>query len=148
MSLDKRSHYNRNGVEAKEVIRMVSDHQEGAVTPYQGFCIGNVVKYVMRFPFKGEPVENLKKAKVYLDYLIQDINRENQKRRSREDSTPDNVEVKTEIVEIKGGPVERGDAIVDESIEEEPTKVYVPKPPRPGIPEFNEYRIIRPVEYP
>ena len=31
---------------------------------------GNIIKYVTRFPYKGTPVSDLKKARWYLDYLI------------------------------------------------------------------------------
>lgn len=36
------------------------------------FCQGNVVKYVMRYNQKNG-LEDLKKAKVYIDYLIQEL---------------------------------------------------------------------------
>jgi hypothetical protein len=36
-----------------------------------GWCAGNVVKYVTRYPFKGQPLEDLKKARHYLDKLIE-----------------------------------------------------------------------------
>lgn len=41
-------------------------HKYGAA---KDFCKGNVVKYVMRFEQKGG-VDDLRKAAVYLDYLI------------------------------------------------------------------------------
>ena len=31
---------------------------------------GNIVKYVTRFPYKGTPIQDLEKAKWYLEYLI------------------------------------------------------------------------------
>ena len=36
------------------------------------FAEGNVVKYVVRAPHKGRPIEDLKKARWYLDQLIKD----------------------------------------------------------------------------
>ena len=36
-----------------------------------GFCDGNVIKYVARHRYKKNPVEDLKKAKWYLERLIQ-----------------------------------------------------------------------------
>lgn len=36
------------------------------------FCQGNVIKYVMRYKEKNG-LEDLKKAKVYIDYLIQKL---------------------------------------------------------------------------
>ena len=35
------------------------------------FCLGNVVKYVARADHKGRPLEDLKKARWYLDREIQ-----------------------------------------------------------------------------
>jgi hypothetical protein len=32
-----------------------------------GFALGNVIKYVMRAPFKGHELEDLRKARWYLD---------------------------------------------------------------------------------
>ena len=34
------------------------------------FCLGNVVKYVLRADFKGRPLEDLRKAKWYLEREI------------------------------------------------------------------------------
>lgn len=34
------------------------------------FLEGNVIKYVLRAPYKGSRTEDLKKARVYLDRLI------------------------------------------------------------------------------
>jgi hypothetical protein len=35
-----------------------------------GYLKGNVLKYVWRYRYKGKPVEDLKKARWYLDRLI------------------------------------------------------------------------------
>ena len=37
---------------------------------YQLFLIGNIFKYLFRFPFKRDPVGDLKKASHYLQMLI------------------------------------------------------------------------------
>lgn len=37
------------------------------LTEHMGFCLGNVVKYVMRCDEKGSPIEDLEKARWYLD---------------------------------------------------------------------------------
>ena len=34
---------------------------------HMGFALGNVIKYVMRAPFKGHELEDLRKARWYLD---------------------------------------------------------------------------------
>lgn len=41
------------------------------ITEHLGFCLGNVVKYVLRADHKGEPVQDLEKARWYLDREIQ-----------------------------------------------------------------------------
>lgn len=40
------------------------------LTEHLDFLTGNVVKYVVRAPFKGNTIEDLKKARWYLDRLI------------------------------------------------------------------------------
>ncbi|MDL2306609.1 DUF3310 domain-containing protein [Desulfovibrio sp. OttesenSCG-928-C06] len=39
-----------------------------ALTRHLGFCLGNAVKYVLRAPYKGAPVEDLNKALQYLEW--------------------------------------------------------------------------------
>jgi hypothetical protein len=56
-------------------------HYGGAGNPYEaikvieawglGFCLGNAVKYIARHEHKGAPLEDLKKARWYLDREIQ-----------------------------------------------------------------------------
>ncbi len=41
-----------------------------------GFCLGNVVKYVARAEHKGKTLEDLKKAKWYLERQIGSIEKE------------------------------------------------------------------------
>lgn len=36
-----------------------------AITQYQSFCTGNVIKYLWRYKGKGHPLEDLKKARWY-----------------------------------------------------------------------------------
>lgn len=40
------------------------------ITRYEDFLTGNVIKYVMRHRYKNRPVEDLKKARFYLDERI------------------------------------------------------------------------------
>ena len=40
------------------------------VTAHMNFCLGNAVKYIWRAGLKGNPVEDLEKAKWYLDREI------------------------------------------------------------------------------
>ncbi len=58
-------HYKSGGIEAIEGI-------EASMEPeaYAGYLKGNVMKYLWRYEKKGKPVEDLKKARWYLDRLI------------------------------------------------------------------------------
>jgi hypothetical protein len=40
------------------------------ITAYETFLRGNVIKYVMRAPYKGKELEDLQKARQYLDWEI------------------------------------------------------------------------------
>lgn len=40
------------------------------LTELYDFCLGNVIKYVWRQPFKGNPVEDLRKAEWYMDHTL------------------------------------------------------------------------------
>jgi len=52
-----------------------TSHESGIeciqVTEHMNFCLGNVVKYVWRVDQKGDPIENLKKARFYIDREIE-----------------------------------------------------------------------------
>ena len=61
------SHYNQGKY---EVIDVIEDWD-------LGFEAGNAVKYIARYKYKAKPVEDLKKARWYIDRLIQRIEREN-----------------------------------------------------------------------
>ena len=58
------SHYIQGGIECIEAIKasMTSDG-------FQDYCKGNCLKYIWLWRQKGG-VEDLKKAKVYLDWMI------------------------------------------------------------------------------
>ena len=43
------------------------------ITEHMNFCLGNVIKYVMRAEHKGQTLEDLKKARWYLDREIQKL---------------------------------------------------------------------------
>ena len=60
-------HYNSGGIECIAAIK-ASMSPEG----FQGFCKGNVEKYVWRYEQKAG-VEDLEKARVYLDWLIESV---------------------------------------------------------------------------
>lgn len=62
-AVDHPSHYNSGKI---EVIDAIEDWN-------LGFHLGNVVKYIARSPHKGTPIEDLKKAKWYLDRYIENV---------------------------------------------------------------------------
>jgi hypothetical protein len=45
------------------------------VTEHMGFCVGNAVKYLWRAGLKGSAIEDLKKARWYIDREIQRLER-------------------------------------------------------------------------
>ena len=54
-----------DNVEAIDVIEAVLD--DG----FLNYCYGNVIKYILRAP-KKNGIEDMKKAKVYLDWFIEE----------------------------------------------------------------------------
>ena len=52
----------------KETIDVICDCMTD--DEYHGYLKGNVLKYVSRYKFKGEPLEDLQKAQWYLNKLI------------------------------------------------------------------------------
>ena len=56
-------HYNSGKFEAMDVI---ADAGYG-----EGFCVGNALKYILRAQHKEDEIDDLKKARWYLDYWIQ-----------------------------------------------------------------------------
>ena len=49
-SVSHPSHYNKNGIECLDVIKAFYGEEA-----FEGFCIGNVLKYAMRYKHKGNP---------------------------------------------------------------------------------------------
>lgn len=59
------SHYTFGSIEVIDYIRDKMTPDE-----FQGYCMGNILKYISRHKHKNG-VEDLKKARVYLDWLIE-----------------------------------------------------------------------------
>lgn len=57
-------HYTHGGIETIDYLKAKMSKEQ-----FIGFLIGNILKYVSRFPFKNG-LEDLKKAQWYLDKLI------------------------------------------------------------------------------
>lgn len=62
------THYNSGGIECIAGIKASMSHDA-----YCGFLKGNVLKYLWRYEHKNG-IEDLNKAKVYLDWLIAEQN--------------------------------------------------------------------------
>jgi len=62
------AHYKHGKKETIEVIRDCMENDE-----YHGYLKGNVLKYVSRYKFKGEPLQDLEKAQWYLNRLIKEV---------------------------------------------------------------------------
>lgn len=63
--VDHPSHYNGGGIECIDGIKAAIEGLEG----YEAFCTANAIKYLWRWKRKGG-AEDLKKAKWYIDYLL------------------------------------------------------------------------------
>lgn len=67
-------HYKKYQLEVINLLGMIlRDHFSG----YEGYCLGNTLKYLLRYKFKGDPIGDLNKAKAYIDFLIQVENENN-----------------------------------------------------------------------
>lgn len=72
------SHYNKCGIECIDVIRAFYGDES-----YESFCLGNALKYVMRCRDKENYVQDLKKARFYIDEIIAMHNNDDRKIISR-----------------------------------------------------------------
>ena len=59
------SHYNQNGIECFDVIKAAIG-EDG----FKNFCEGNAIKYMFRARHKGSYLEDLKKAKFYIEQIV------------------------------------------------------------------------------
>ena len=55
-------HYNSGKIEVIDFIESLGIDED--------FCIGNAIKYISRYKHKWDPIGDLKKAKWYIEYLI------------------------------------------------------------------------------
>lgn len=59
-----------------ETIKVIQDKMTAEM--FEGFCVGNVIKYVTRYR-KKNGVEDLKKARWYLDKIIETLSKTDKK---------------------------------------------------------------------
>lgn len=62
------AHYTAGGIECIEAIKASMTSEE-----FYGYLKGNALKYVWRYKNKGKPLEDLQKARWYLDRLINEL---------------------------------------------------------------------------
>ena len=62
-------HYNQSGVECIDAISAATGDN------FKYYLQGNIMKYLWRFDYKGKAVEDLNKAKWYLDKLIEHVDK-------------------------------------------------------------------------
>lgn len=65
--IDKQEHYTNNGIQPIQIMKANMTKEK-----YRGFLEGNILKYPLRYEDKNG-LEDLKKAKTYLTWLIEDI---------------------------------------------------------------------------
>ena len=61
--VDHPDHYNQGKIEVIDYIEEIGMGED--------FCAGNAIKYLSRYKYKSKPLEDLKKAKWYIERLIQ-----------------------------------------------------------------------------
>jgi len=63
---EKSSYYDAGGIETIEIIR-------AKLTPeqFKGYLLGNTIKYLSRYNFKGMPERDMEKAHNYTDWLME-----------------------------------------------------------------------------
>lgn len=65
------AHYTDGKIECIEAIKESMPKEE-----YRGYLKGQVMKYIWRYKHKGKPLEDLRKAQQYLDWLIEEVAKE------------------------------------------------------------------------
>lgn len=65
-NINNPSHYTEGGIETIDFIKAKLTGEE-----FAGYCKGNALKYLSRANLKGNPVEDIGKAKRYLEILLE-----------------------------------------------------------------------------
>lgn len=69
-------HYTSGGIECIDAMKaMLAGYEQAMIVTkfYWHFLSGQVLKYLWRWPLKERPLQDLKKARWYLDRLIADV---------------------------------------------------------------------------
>jgi hypothetical protein len=67
-AVNKPPHYNQGSIECIEYLK------DNLGDGFQYYLDGNIKKYLHRWRYKNAPIEDLRKARWYLDRLIQEVN--------------------------------------------------------------------------
>lgn len=70
-AVSKPTHYNHGEIECIDYLKDNMPYEA-----FLGYLEGNLKKYLHRFRHKGKPVEDLKKAQWYLNYLLSELSAE------------------------------------------------------------------------
>ena len=76
LAVEHPSHYTSGGIECIDAMKaMLAGYEQAKIATkfYWHFLSGQVLKYLWRWPLKECPLQDLKKARWYLDRLIDDI---------------------------------------------------------------------------
>lgn len=65
--VNKPSHYNQGDIECIDALEAATTNKTGI----EAVCVANVIKYLWRYEAKGKPLEDAKKARWYLNKLVQ-----------------------------------------------------------------------------
>lgn len=68
-----------------ETIDVIRDILQPETDAEVGYYIGNVVKYISRYRKKGQPLQDLKKAKVYLSWAIRRLEEKDEEHRGTDE---------------------------------------------------------------
>jgi hypothetical protein len=74
--VNKPSHYNQSGIECIDAMKAMTGGTN--VEPHAAYCWQNSFKYLWRWPYKNG-LEDLRKAKWYLDRLISELEQHEEK---------------------------------------------------------------------
>lgn len=70
-NVDRPYHYAKGSLECIDWIRAMLSPEE-----YRGYLKGATLKYIWRHENKGTPAQDLEKARKYLSFLIEELDRE------------------------------------------------------------------------
>ena len=71
--VDHPPHYNAAGIECIDAMQAMAE--DAPVSAHEAYCWQNSFKYLWRWPYKNG-LEDLKKARWYLDRLINEVEKE------------------------------------------------------------------------